>query len=969
MRNKTKFIKEISYLFCLSFFLSVNIGYAADAVMTYVEDVSEEEAFWSNQGKEEARAKATGGNAEAQSIYDAQQNRIEQQKSNQASRDSAVSSIQQNLENQKAQNNQKVTEAQNATKQAQSAYEAAQKQLQSATTTEEMKAANEALKQAKTNLDKAEDAQKDVEKSVNKANKALDKQAKKKTKSADKALKAQQEAIEKKQKAQQKAIEKAQEDAEDDLKDANKKIKKLEERCAKGKCDDEDLKDLSAARAAAAQAQADLDAANQKATAFYAEDDDVANREYLDNLVEEGDRAKAYAESQLSEETLADAMKDIEEAQSAAPKMCSEVEGNIFLLIACKAMITLADLRVIAYIISGFGMIALAYAAIFGKMSFKHLANIGIGLFLLSMMTPFIEYFTTGKDGTLRFGKYLPAGFSDIQGSNGTVEDCVEDYNKNSTFCDRTLMETTVKAQKQKWSLKDLKGSITSGLNAVRNASDMYKTAKSTIETTTNAVSNMKSQIQSGGGGLDGIINAANAVASATGSIVSSGQTLASNIASNTGELSNNLRDTASTNSERNARQKLEENTQKLANKCNAGNCSESEKQELEYLQNRVEENKTGVNKWLENDGTGGGSTLLAGINKVGNITNKTASSIRTTTTAVNEGKDIGGEGTLGAILGVGFGVGTGITEGMNMASEADKKGTFDFRSEETKREEKAQAEQEAFQKTSAYVKTETKKGDTTIQNLGDGSIKTINETTGTITVIANDGTTTITSKDGTTVVKNTDGSKVVTDSKGNKVNYDANGKKTVTLVEEYNRPTAESMQNALTGKKTTETKTTETKTTETKTTETKTEEKPSVATKSSEENSKSTTEKKDTAKTKTEATKKTQEQNKAKAALEAKKKKRLAECEKVKNANLKKDCVTCANIDDYNGYVSCIQAANERSEKAAEEEAQAKTKASREEWCKQRSTKDECFMAQGFPKFKELGCDLCNYNFKPKGS
>ena len=352
MRNRTKFIKGMSYLFCLSFFLNINTVYAADVAVSYIEDVSDEEAFWSNLGKDEARAKATGGNAEAQRIYDAQQNRIEQQKTNQASRDSAVSSVQQNLEAQKAQNNQKVTEAQNATKQAQSAYEAAQKQLQSATTTEEMKAANEALKQAKTNLDKAEDTQKDVEKSVNKANKALDKQASKDTKAANKSYEEQQKALEKEQKAQQKAIEKEQKAAEDDLKDANKKIEKLEERCAEGKCDDEDLEDLSAARAAAAQAQADLDAANQKATAFYAEDDDVANREYLDNLVEEGDRAKAYAESQLSEETLADAMKDIEEAQSAAPKMCSEVEGNIFLLIACKAMITLADLRVIAYIIS-----------------------------------------------------------------------------------------------------------------------------------------------------------------------------------------------------------------------------------------------------------------------------------------------------------------------------------------------------------------------------------------------------------------------------------------------------------------------------------------------------------------------------------------------------------------------------------------------------------------------------------------
>lgn len=497
--------------------------------------------------------------------------------------------------------------------------------------------------------------------------------------------------------------------------------------------------------------------------------------------------------------------EDLAEAQSNAPKMCSadEIGGNVFLLIACKATTTLADLRVIAYIISGFGMVALAYAAIFGKMNWKHLANIGIGLFLLSMMTPFIEYFTTGKDNTLRFGKYLPAGFSDIQGSDGQVTDCDEDLDKNSTFCNQILPEVTVTGKKQKWSLKDLKGSITAGLNAVRNASDMYKAAKSTVSNVKSAVSNMTAQIKSGGGGLDGIINAAGAVANATGTIVNSGQVLANNIATNAGNLSNNIRDAGSTNAAREARAEAQETLDKLTKKCNAGNCSEQEKKYMEQMEETVNNNKTGVNKWLENDGAGGGSTILSGINKVGNIANNASNSVKNVANAANEGQSIGGDGALGKILGVGFGVGTAVTEGMDTAEQSKQNGMFDFRSDATKREEQAKAEEEAFKKTSGYVKnTQTTADGKKVETLGDGSVRTTSKDGKTVTTVNKDGTTT-TTKDGTTVVKSPDGSRTVTDSAGNKVTYDAKGNKVKTeLVNEYNRATAESVKEALNGKK-----------------------------------------------------------------------------------------------------------------------------------------------------------------------
>ncbi len=942
--------KKVSALICFSLLLALSSMSAQAAECNplcpngcnpdgscKVLDVStaEDPEEWEAVAREEARVNATGGNADAEAIYDAQQSRIQQQKNNQSIRDSNAAAIQEELNAQKAQNNQKVKDAETATQQAQAAYEAAQKKLQSATTPDAMKAANDELKKAKESLENAQDAQKDVEKEVKKANKALDKEAEKKIDAMDKSVKEQQKALEKEQKKQKKAIEKEQDQAEDDLKDANKKIKKLEERCAKGKCDDEDLADLAAARQAAADAQAALDVANQKAAAFNAQDEDSAVDAYIEEqeaeIAAQEALDNALATTEDASKEFAEAEKEIKEAQSAAPTMCSEVSGNIFLLIACKAMVTLADLRVIAYIISGFGMIALSFAAIFGKMNFKHLANIGIGLFLLSMMTPFIEYFTTGKDGTLMFGKYLPAGFTDIQGSDGSVVNCDEDHNKNSTFCSQMIPEVTVTAEKKKWSLKDLKGSIQAGMDAVRNASDMYKAAKSTVTTVKNAVSNMSAQIKSGGGGLDGIINAAGAVANATGTIVNSGQTLANNIATNAGELSSNIRDARSTNSERESRKQLEEDTKKLESKCNAGNCSAEEKKYLEMMQQQVQDNKTGVNKWLEDDGKGGGSTILSGINKVSNITNKTTDSVRDAANAAHEGQSIGGDGALGAILGVGMGVGTAVTEGMDMAADAKENGTFDFRSEETKREEQKIAEEEARKKTADYVKSKTEVGGVTVENLGDGSTRTTKTENGkTITtLIGTDGKTTITSSDGSTIVKEKDGTKTVTDKDGNKIEYDANGKVVkTTLANPYNRPTSESMEAALKGN-------------------------------TKKEGEAAATQAQQTTNQSTGNNEEAEQESQAspKPLSEASKEQIKQACAKYTGdyASFKSKCEACASKQTAQEAQNCIN--------QIDKEAKSQNAESVEGWCQK--MKQTCMQATGHAEYDTLGCSKCTFSLE----
>lgn len=893
MRNLLKLIKNLSFLLCFGF----GLNYMVVPVMaqSIVPPVIEEEApdeeeigGWSTLDKKtqetiaknQARNAAAGQSDEARAIYDAQQQRYDQRDASKEKYADALSAGDERVRNMEA-----------LTEQAQQGVAAAQERLKNASTPEEMKAANEALKQAQQELKTAEKNQKEAKK--------------------------EEKAIAKAEKEQRKAIEKEQKSAEKDLKKANKKIEKLEEKCAKGKCDDEDLADLAAARASAESAQTALDAANQKANAFYAQDEDEAAAEYM---AERDAQEASIAAADDADGIIEQAKEDLAEAQSNAPKMCSadEIGGNVFLLIACKATTTLADLRVIAYIISGFGMVALAYAAIFGKMNWKHLANIGIGLFLLSMMTPFIEYFTTGKDNTLRFGKYLPAGFSDIQGSDGQVTDCDEDLDKNSTSCNQILPEVTVTGKKQKWSLKDLKGSITAGLDAVRNASDMYKAAKSTVSNVKSAVSNMTAQIKSGGGGLDGIINAAGAVANATGTIVNSGQVLANNIATNAGNLSNNIRDAGSTNAAREARAEAQETLDKLTKKCNAGNCSEQEKKYMEQMEETVNNNKTGVNKWLENDGAGGGSTILSGINKVGNIANNASNSVKNVANAANEGQSIGGDGALGKILGVGFGVGTAVTEGMDTAEQSKQNGMFDFRSDATKREEQAKAEEEAFKKTSGYVKnTQTTADGKKVETLGDGSVRTTSKDGKTVTTVNKDGTTT-TTKDGTTVVKSPDGSRTVTDSAGNKVTYDAKGNKVKTeLVNEYNRATAESVKEALNGKKEEEKK------------EEKKEEKPAATTQKSND-----------------------------VMTDADKKQHSDLCDK-QSEGVRADCKICANKNTKSEYKSCMKELQNKLNAAANAAANQEM----EKWCKQKGAKEECFYApEGADANLTAACKKCGF-------
>ena len=73
---------------------------------------------------------------------------------------------------------------------------------------------------------------------------------------------------------------------------------------------------------------------------------------------------------------------------------------NIFATIVSKVNTTLLDLQKVVYIIGGLGMVAFAFAAVFGKISFRHLSYLSFSLFLVAMMGPFVRYFS-GDDSAM----------------------------------------------------------------------------------------------------------------------------------------------------------------------------------------------------------------------------------------------------------------------------------------------------------------------------------------------------------------------------------------------------------------------------------------------------------------------------------------------------------------------------------------------------------------------------------------
>ena len=548
--------------------------------------------------------------------------------------------------------------------------------------------ANSKAEEAQDRFEEAEKNKKKAEKEISKAQKDADKAAEKAQKEAEKA-----------EKEKIKAAEKAEKNANKDLKKAQKEYDKLQETCVDKpeKCDVEALQaakiNLDAAQAnadAATKAREDLDGtteANFKnelgdmvAADRAASMEDPQVLEDIDALSDIPIGTGTEGDEKASADTKASAEKLDANGNPVSQQRCAEAKDNIFKYIACKAMTTLADVRVIVYTLAGFGLVAFAFAAIFNKISWKHLANLCIALFILSMMTPFISYFTYNDGTQITFGNYLPAGFTNIVGSEADkAQNC--DTSKGDV-CPDVNVDTS--AKDTKWSWKDLKNTVKSGINAAKTAYNTYKTVKNTVETTVEQAKKIGTAIKNSGGGLDGVLDTLGQVATASDTIFSTVKSGANAVVANTASIANDIQTAGKSTAELKFDKENETRIAELEKKLAAGNLSKEQqewaKAELEQRKAAVDSNK--VTDWANTKG----KEITDSINKVASTASTASKITRTASSAADQGSNIGGD-FVGAV----FGLATAAGETIGTIEE-NKQAKIDAAEAEAKKKAEAEA-------------------------------------------------------------------------------------------------------------------------------------------------------------------------------------------------------------------------------------------------------------------------------------
>ena len=588
---------------------------------------------------------------------------------------------------------------------------------------DDMAAADKAANTASEKLDTAKKDLKDAQKASAKAEKASEK-------ASEKAYKAAKKAEEKEYKETVKAAEKAEKNANKDLKKAQKEYDKLQKKCEKNpdECDIDALQaaqtNLDAAKAnadAATKNREDVDGTTAAKEAAAKAEEEARQQALYDSMEEEEPyepeiKCTGEGENQTCVEVICDESGNCSEApvgtyansltsgsdgsdvtgekldamgNPVSQQRCGDKETteNIFKYIACKAMTTLADIRVIVYTLAGFGLIAFAFAAIFNKISWKHLANLCIALFILSMMTPFISYFTQDNGAQITYGNYLPAGFTNISGSD--VDAAANCDTSKGDVCPDVTVDTS--AKDSKWSWKDLKNTVKSGINAAKTAYDTYKTVKNTVETTVDQAKKIGTAIKNSEGGLTGVLDTLGEVATASNTIFNTVQTGADAVVANTSSIANDVQNAGKSGAELAFDKENQNRINELEKKLAAGNLSPEQqewaKAELEQRKAAVDSNK--VTDFANNQG----QKALDKINSVAK-TGSTVTNIATkASNAAQQGATIGGGiGTAtGDTLGAIFGIATAAGEGIG-AVEDNKQAKIDAANAEAKKQADAEA-------------------------------------------------------------------------------------------------------------------------------------------------------------------------------------------------------------------------------------------------------------------------------------
>ena len=373
--------------------------------------------------------------------------------------------------------------------------------------------------------------------------------------------------------------------------------------------------------------------------------------------------------------------------------------GSIFEQIACKALNFFIDLRVIAYVIAGFGLVMFAWGAIFNKISWKHFSQIAIGLFLLSMTGPFITYFS--GDGTveskLGYGNFLDSRYAAVKGTGNKALNS-DGTEAKAPSADNPVNEAAKKVNTQD-ELKELSDSIVSSAGRpvnsevkTVNTSDERKELREQITPSSVSLAKMvktdlpdkielpvtaqegtkekksfgwediKGAVTAGKNLVKNVSSGINTVKTAVRNGSQSIADVRSAIKNNPGGL-DGLLNTASRvsgafnrlqNDAKVSANVLAYNIEGAANSYQDMTSTEEERRQ--YQNQRLNGvagnsgNKT-TNKVAEWINSGGGSKILAAVGNAGREVSGAAVSAGESVDAANEGRKIGGDGT-GAVFG-----------------------------------------------------------------------------------------------------------------------------------------------------------------------------------------------------------------------------------------------------------------------------------------------------------------------------
>ena len=102
----------------------------------------------------------------------------------------------------------------------------------------------------------------------------------------------------------------------------------------------------------------------------------------------------------------------------------ADAKGNVFGTVMDRMLVTFKNSRSVIFIVGGFGLIGLGFAAIFGKVNWKWLAALACGLAIVAVAGQVVDYVTrdagqyTKDRGGANLGSTLTTSDNEGYGTN-----------------------------------------------------------------------------------------------------------------------------------------------------------------------------------------------------------------------------------------------------------------------------------------------------------------------------------------------------------------------------------------------------------------------------------------------------------------------------------------------------------------------------------------------------------------------